>query len=108
MQTSTTIREACERIVASHPDGQNDAAQNYYEDGAPCCIAGHVYDLLNALPECIEGSVEAIYTETPELNDWTGGAVDYLAHVQILADAGHSWAEAVERTNAYFVERFGI
>lgn len=93
----TTMRATVEEIVAAHPGAGNPRPENYNEDGTPCCIAGHVYDALNALPECMEGSVDALAEDgwLTEIEGWTDDAIAFLSQVQAFADAGMTWATAL-------------
>lgn len=100
--TLTDMRTTIETIVTAYPDDKgNDEASNYNDDGTPCCIAGHVYDALNALPECMEGSVDALAEETPFLTDdagWSDEAIEFLSQLQAYADAGLTWRTALRET----------
>lgn len=108
--TLEQVKQVCAELIAANPGKRNAVMQNY-EDGAPCCIAGHVYDVLNTLPECEEGSVRALWEAGSFQQEWDEDAVLWLGDVQDEADRQYdddgfacadtpTWAEAVAAVTA--------
>lgn len=87
--TREEVRLTCEALIDAHPGAANTKTMNWNEDGTPCCIAGHVYDLLDVdIERDIEGSVGALAEETPFFLDWDDDAIELLNRVQSFADEG--------------------